>query len=147
MSHRKYHHPQKPIVTETITLMNDRSKGEIYLVKTLGLDSVQQKKLDKIMETHFTIHDKFLIAYNRNQKNLFNALKDGRDTTFASRCADSLGILKVAMTKEFFSHFSNIKEICSSAQQKQFDELIDNMSAEFLKHHNLSTTRATQDSL
>jgi len=148
MGHHKPHHPQKMAETEATTLMNDRSKGEEYLVKTLGFDTIQQKKLDKVMDTHFNVHDNYIMAYVRNQTNLFNALKDGRDTVYANHCADSLGILKVAMTKELFTNFSNIKSICNAGQQKQFDQLIDNLTKEFMHHHDLSNnSKAHPDSL
>lgn len=151
MGHRKgqMHHLSKDALVETTTLMHDRTKGEIFLVKTLGLDTLQQKKLDNIMAAHFNFLDKNMSAYVRNQSNLFNSLKNSIDTAYASRCADSLGVLKVAMTQEFYSHFASIKAICNSGQQKQFDDIIDTMSKEFLFHHDFSNnkTKGNHDSL
>jgi len=149
MGHRKMHHPRKEEPTETTTLMHDRTKGEVFLVKTLGLDTLQQKKLDVIMQAHFNFLDKNMSAYTRNQNNLFKALKNTIDTANVSRYADSIGMLKVAMEKELFMHLSGIKSICNSGQQKQFDALIDNMSMEFVKHHDFhnNNTKENQDSL
>lgn len=148
MGHRKMHHPKKDTPVETTTLLNDRTKGEMFLVKTLGFDSVQQKKLDILLQTHFNFRDKYTAAYVRNQTNLFNALKDGKDSAYAGRCADSLGILKTAFSKELYMNFSEIKSVCTPGQLKQFDELIDNMDKEFVKHHDFSNmARPTQDSL
>jgi hypothetical protein len=149
-SHHKMHHPKKTVEppVETTTLMNDRSNGEMYLVRTLGLDSAQQKKLNVLMIAHFNLHDMQMKTYVRNQTNLFNALKDGKDSVYANRCADSLGMLKVAMEKELYMHFNSIKNICTGDQQKHFDELIDNMSKEFVHHHDMSNSpKPTQDSL
>ncbi len=149
MGHGKMHHPQKVAEkAETTTLMNDRTKGEMFLVNTLGFDSTQKKKLDILLDTHFRLHDKYMKAYVRNQTNLFNALKDGMDSVYANRCADSLGILKVAFAKELYGHFSGIKSICTSGQQKQFDDLIDNLDKEFVKHHDIGNiAKPNQDSL
>lgn len=149
MSHHKMHHPKKAVEApvETTTLMNDRTKGEMFLVKTLALDTAQQKKLGALLETHFAFHDKCLKAYVRNQSNLFNALKGGDDSISANHFADSLGIMRAIMAKELFAHFSAVKAICNASQQKQFDELIDNMDKEFVKHHEFSTSKPTQDSL
>ena len=46
MGHRKMHHPKKDGGAEPTFAMNDRNKGGIFLVKALGLDTLQQKKLD-----------------------------------------------------------------------------------------------------
>jgi hypothetical protein len=147
MAHRKMHHPKKEDKTETISILNDRDKGEMFLVKSLGFDTLQQKKLDNLLQAHFTFLNKYMSAYIRNQTNLFNALKDNRDSV-ALHSADSLGILKVAMEKELYSHFNSIKNICTGGQQKQFDELIDNMSKEFVQHHNLhNSAKTNHDSL
>ena len=149
MGHKKMHHPMKDAPVETTTLMHDRTKGEVFLVKTLGLDTVQQKKLDNIMAVHFDYLDKNMSVYKRIQSNLFNSLKNSIDTSYASRCADSLGVLKVAMTQEFYAHFASIKTICNTGQQKQFDDIIDSMSKEFLFHHDFSNnnTKGNHDSL
>jgi hypothetical protein len=149
MGHHKAHHqPKKEAQTETTMLLNDRNKGEMFLIKNLGLDTLQQKKLDNIMVAHFNFLDKYMNAYIRNQNNLFDALKDNKDSVYAFHCADSIGILKVAMERELYLHFVSIKNICNSGQQTKFNELIDNMSKEFVQHHDLhKTAKATPDSL
>jgi protein CpxP len=148
MGHRKMHHPPKKDEIETTTLMNDRSKGGIFLVKTLGFDTIQQKKLDIILAAHYRFLDKYMGAYIRNQTKLFSALKDTPDSTSASHCADSLCILKMMMERELYSHFLSIKNICNSGQLKQYNELIDNMSQEFVHHHDFSNTaKKNHDSL
>ena len=146
MGHRRLHHPKKEV--ETTTLMNDRNRGGVFLVKTLGLDTLQQKKLDKILAMHYSLLDAYMSTYIRNQTKSFNALKDNQDSSTAFRCADSLGILKVAMERELYSNFISIKNICNSRQQKQYDQLIDNISLECVRHHTLSNSPKTnQDSL
>jgi protein CpxP len=147
MGHRKMHHPKKDEI-ETTTLMNDRSKGGMFLVKSLGFDTVQQKKLDIALAAHYRFLDKYMGAYIRNQIKLFNALKDTPDTTIASHCADSLSILKMTMERELYFHFLSIKNICNSGQLKQYNELIDNMSQEFVQRHDFSNTaKKKHDSL
>ena len=143
----RFHHPRKEARLETTFILNNPDKGEMFLVKTLGLDSLQQKKLDKVMETHFNFLDKYVSACIRNQSALFNAVKDGKDSV-ALRCADSLGVLKVIMEKELYTHFSSIKNICNSGQQEQLDELIDDLSREFIHRHNFhNTEKSNHDSL
>jgi hypothetical protein len=137
MSHPKFHHPKKEIKPETTILLHDRDRGEMFLVKALNLDTAQQKKLDNILAAHYTFFDKYSNAYLRNQSDFFNALKNTPDSVTAFRSADSLGILKVAMEKELYSHFLSIRNICNSGQQKQYNQLIDNMSKEFVRHHGL----------
>jgi len=135
MGHHKMHH-QKETEVEPTSAMNDHTKGGIFLIRSLGLDTIQQKKLNSILAAHYNFLDKYTAAYLRNQTGFFSALKGNSDSTTAFRCADSLGILKVAMEKELYVHFLSIKNICNSAQQKQYDELIDNMSKDFAHHHN-----------
>ncbi len=148
MGHRKMHHPKMDMPVETTTLLHDRTRGEEYLVKTLGLDTVQQKELDVIQAAHFSFLDKNMGAYIRNQNNLFNALKVSNDSVYVSRCADSLGMLKAAMEKEMYMNFASIKTICNPAQQKQFDGLIDDMAKEFMHHHDFHNNgRTNHDSL
>ncbi len=137
MGHHKFHHPNPEMgpPPETTAILHDRNKGEMFLVKSLGFDSLQQKKLDKVLEAHFSFLDKYMGAYIKNQTDFFNDLKSNPDTATISRCIDSMGILKVAMQKELYSHLMSIKNICNSGQQKQYNELIDNMSKEFVHHH------------
>jgi hypothetical protein len=148
MGHKKMHHPKMAAPTETTTILHDKEKGEIFLVKTLGFDSAQQKKLDKVLEAHFNFLAVNMNAYIRNQNNLFSAVKENKDSAYASRCADSLGILKVSMEKELYMHFNSIKNICTAGQQKQFNDLIDNMAKEFVLHHDFhNSAKSNQDSL
>lgn len=136
MGHHRPHHIQKPV--ETTTLLMDRSKADIFLVKTLDLDTLQQKELGTILAAHYVFLDKYMTAYINTQCDLFNALKDKPDSATAFRCADSLSKLKVVMEKELFLHFLSIKNICSSSQQAQYNKLIDNISQEFTRHHDFS---------
>jgi periplasmic protein CpxP/Spy len=148
MGRRKMHHPKKEMQTETTSLMNDRSKAGMFLVKSLRFDTAQQKKLDTVLAAHYRFLDKYMGAYIRNQTKLFGALKDNPDSTTAFHCADSLSMLKVAMEKELYLHFLSIKNICNSGQLKQYNELIDNMSHEFVHHHDFSNTaKPNHDSL
>lgn len=135
MGHHKIHH-SKEMDVEPTSAMNDHSKGGIFLIKSLGLDSIQQKTLSTLLAAHYDFLDKYTAAYLRNQTRFFNALKGNPDSATAFHCADSMGILKVAMERELYSHFLSIKNICNSTQQKQYDELIDNISKDFAHHHN-----------
>jgi len=148
MGHRQFHHAKKAISPETTALLNDRDKGEMFLVKALGFDTLQQRKLDNVLAVHFSFLDKYMNAYVRNQTNLFASLKDNKDSTYAFRCADSMGMLKVAMERELYLNFISIKNICSTGQQEQFNELISNVSKEFVHHHDLhKSEKADKDSL
>jgi hypothetical protein len=148
MGHRNFHHPKmQPETTEATTLLHDPDKAELYLVKTLGLDSLQKKKLDTILVTHFKFEDKFMNSYISNQTIIFNSIKNGMDTA-AFKCSDSLGVLKVAMEREFYMHFRSIKSICNSGQQAKLNELVDNMSKEFVRHHDFhANAGSSHDSL
>jgi hypothetical protein len=148
LTRRKMHHP-KEMNAEPTAVMNDRTKGGMFLIKALALDTMQQKKLNTILEVHYNFLDRYMAAYLRNQTNFFNALKDNQDSSTAFRCADSLGILKVAMERELFLHFQSIKNICNNTQQKQYNDLIDNMSKDFVHHHNalLHIDKPKHDSL
>ena len=149
MGHHKPHHPKKESEIETTSLMNDRNKGGMFIVKTLGFDTLQQTKLNNILSVHYDFLDKYMAAYLRNQINLFNSLKNNQDSATAFQCADSLGILKRAMVRELYLNLSSIKNICNSNQQKQYNDLIDNMSKDFVHHHNaiLNKPKTNQDSL
>lgn len=149
MHRNKMHHSQKaPESTETTSILNDRTKGGMFLVKALGFDTAQQKKLEVILAAHYSFLDTRMNAYIRNQTKLFSALKDSPDSTIAYHCADSLSILKVEMERELYSHFSSIRNICNSGQVQQYNELIDNMSKEFVRHHNSSNNpKPNHDSL
>lgn len=138
VSRPKFHHFKKEVKPETTTLLHDRKNGEIFLVKTLGLDTVQQKKLDNILASHYTFFDKYMGIYIKEQSEFFAAMKNNPDSIAAFRCADSLGALKVIMSKELYRHFLGIKNICTDGQQQQYNKLIDNMTKEFAQHHTLS---------
>ena len=139
MGHRKSHHSAgKEATADTLSPLHDRTKAEMYLVKTLNLDTLQQKKLDNILATHYGVFDKYMAANIRLQSNFFNTLKNSPDSATALRCIDSLAIIKVDMEKELYFHLLSIKNICNDGQQKKYNELIDNMSLEFVHHHNYS---------
>lgn len=140
MTHHRFHHPKKGVDMDNVTLSHDRNKREMFLVKTLNLDSIQQKKLDTILTSHYAFLNKYMTAYVRNQVEFFNTLKNNPDTTVAFRCADSLSILKIKMEKEFYIHLLDLKNICNSQQQNQYNKLIDNISQEFVESHNFSNS-------
>ncbi len=145
--HRMHHPPKKGPEAEASTLLLDQDKGGMFLVKTLGLDTLQQKKLDNLLQAHFVSLHENMDAYVRNQLNFFNSLKNN-DSTYAFRCADSMGMLKVKMEKEFYKHLMNIKNICNSGQQKQFEEFTESLSKEFVRHHDVrSSGKTSHDSL
>ena len=146
MTHHKFHHPKKEVDMDNTTLSHDRNKREMFLVKSLSLDSIQQKELDTTLTSHYTFLNKYMTAYVRNQVEFFNALKNNPDTAVAFRCADSLGILKVKMEREFYMHLLKLKNICNSQQQQQYNQLIDNVSQDFVIHHNFSNNTKTGNS-
>lgn len=152
MGHGKQpHHPgPKPMEQQTLNLLHDRNNGEMFLVKTLDFDTIQQKKLNSILEAHYAFFDKYMDAYIKTQSEFFNAFKNTPDSVAAYRCADSLGKLKAAMSRELYMHFISIKNICNQQQQQQYNQLIDNMSNEFLqlhRHDQPGASKAPQDSL
>jgi hypothetical protein len=148
MEQHKFHHTKKDVKTETTMLLHDRTKGGVFLAKTLGLDTLQQKKLDTILGAHFTFLNKYMGAYIRTQSEFFTALKNNQDSTVAFHYVDSLGLLKVSMERELYLHLLRIKNICNTAQQKQYNQLIDNMSMDFVHSHDfLNNTKPTHDSL
>lgn len=140
MTHHKFHHPKKDNDMGNSTLSHDRNKREMFLVKTLNLDSLQQKKLDTILISHYAFLNKYMTAYVRNQVEFFNTLKNNPDTTVAFRCADSLAILKIKMEREFYMHLLGLRNICNNQQQKQYDQLIDDISKEFIDSHSFSNS-------
>jgi len=146
MTNHKLHHPKKTVDIDNTTLSHDRNKREMFLVKTLNLDSLQQKKLDTILTSHYAFLNKNMTAYVRNQVEFFNTLKNNPDTTTAYRCVDSLAILKVKMEREFYLHLLGIKNICNSQQQQQYNQLIDNISQDFVIHHNFSNSAKSSTS-
>jgi hypothetical protein len=143
MTHHKFHHSKKEAEMDNAPLSHDRNKREMFLVKTLNLDSVQQKKLDTILTSHYAFLNKYMTAYVRNQVEFFNTLKNNPDTVTAFRCADSMAILKIKMEREFYLHLLGLKNICNSQQQTQYNQLIDNVSQDFVIHHNFSNSAKT----
>ncbi len=111
------------------------TKGAMFMVQKLGLTDEQQSKLEALRKEHFQKVNGLEMAVSRNEKNMMAALtKNPADSISAGKCADSIGILKAAMTKELFAHFNNIKKMCTPEQSAKFDELIEQMSKEFPHH-------------
>jgi protein CpxP len=111
------------------------SKGNMYMVKELGLSDEQQAKLEILRKDHFQKVSMLEAAVGRNEKNIMGALaKAPVDSAFANKCADSVGIMKAAIQKELFAHFNNIRKMCTPEQSTKFDGLIEEMSKEFPHH-------------
>jgi hypothetical protein len=53
------------------------------------------------------------------------------------------------MEKELYMHFAVIKAFCNCGQQKQCDDLLDNMSKDFMHHHDFrnNNIKGNHDSL
>ena len=146
----RMHHPKKQIEMPVTSIM-DKTKEEGFIIKTLGFDSAQKMKLDNLMEAHQKFLDKYMGAYTIMQTNIFNVLKNNGDSVKSmstSVCADSIGKLKSAMENELFNHFSSLKSICTKEQLPKFNELIDNMSNDFVQRHGTHNSLKTKpDSL
>lgn len=110
-------------------------RGAEYLAKQLDLNKSQQVQLEKIFSEHGVIMRKYQAEIGKFQKEIFKCLaKDTPDSTLAFEYADSVGIWRIAMQKEFFRNSFRIREICNAEQKKKYDELMQNMAQRLNRH-------------
>jgi len=110
-------------------------KGMMFLSKELDFDSVQREKVAKLFEAHAGTMKKYQEEISRLQKQVYNCMvQDVPDSVHAFMYADTVGMCRVAMQKEFFRNATAIRQICTPDQKKKYDELMQRMT-KGLGHH------------
>lgn len=123
-------------------------KGMHFLSKQLGLDSVQKKQVESLWNEHIAKMGKYETEITRLEKQTLTCMtQDIPDSTRAFAYADSAGMMRNAMHKELFRHFTKIKSLCNAEQKKKFDEILKNMMMKFSHHHTMHPGPMNQDSM
>lgn len=94
-----------------------------FLVRELNLTDEQKQKLEKMRDEH---HEQAAKMHRQNgpmHHRFFDMLANA-DTAAVLRLADSMGQFHKNMELMTFAHFKKIRAICTPAQQKKFDEVI-----------------------
>jgi len=105
-----------------------KDKGMMFLTKRLGFDDNQKTQAEKIFATHSTQMKKCQEEIGRFQKEIFKCMTAEKpDSTRAFQYADSVGIWRLAIQKEFFRSSIAIRQICNTDQKKKCDELMEDM--------------------
>jgi protein CpxP len=96
-----------------------------FLVKELGLDSLQKKELEKLREEHQQkVMD--IRKNNRDAKDAFFALlkQPGITDSAVDKAAQTAALYDAQLDILTFRHFRQIRNICTDAQKKKFDQVI-----------------------
>src|SRR6185312_4486363 len=110
-------------------------KGMMFLSREIGFDSAQQNKAAKLFDAHAASMKKYQDEISRLQKQIYDCMaKDAPDSTNAFKYADTVGMYRVAMQKEFFRNSLSIRQMCTPEQKKKYYELMLRMT-KHLGHH------------
>ena len=132
IGHWKMHHPHSGMDHFT----DGEDKGMGFLSKQLGLDSIQKKQVEGLWNEHMAKMGKYETEISRFEKQTLDCMtQDAPDSTRAFAYADSAGMVRNAMHKELFRHFTKIKSLCNAEQKKKFDDVLKNMMTKFSHHH------------
>lgn len=96
-----------------------------FLVKELKLDSIQQQQLLAFRDEHRLV-TRETRKKNREAKEVFFSLleKEGISEVEINEAATLSAKYDAELAKITFDHFKKIRSICTSEQQKKFDEVI-----------------------
>jgi Spy/CpxP family protein refolding chaperone len=96
-----------------------------FLVKELKLDSTQIKVYQNLKEAHKENVDALREELKNTKDSLFELLKQVElsDIKVQSKL-DSIALLNKRIDEITFSHFKQVRSICSDTQKKKFDEII-----------------------
>jgi protein CpxP len=118
------------------------SKASMFLIKELGLNDEQQKQLEVLRKEHFQKIETMEGTIVKYEKGMMNAIMANPvDSNLANKYSDSVGMMKAAIQKELFRHFSSIKKICTPEQSNKFDRLVEEMS----KAHHWDTHHSSEE--
>lgn len=107
---------------------NAGDKGMMFLSKQLGFDDKQQAQAEAIFKEHADKMQKYQAEIGRLQKEMFKCISsDTPDSVHAFQYADSIGVWRYDMQKEFIKSSMAIRQICNADQKKKCDELMQNM--------------------
>jgi hypothetical protein len=96
-----------------------------YLVKELGLDAAQQESFMVLVTEHRQNADSLRRAIAAAKDNFFKLLQQpGLPDTTKKGAAKNISRLTEQLDINTFDHFSKLRMLCTTAQQKKFDTVI-----------------------
>lgn len=106
---------------------DNRIGAKDYLIKELGLDSLQRLQYDELINQHRQRTNEMHLHVRDAKDSFFALLNDSTITESTVKKAS----LRAAETEQqidmqTFNHFKNIRSICNAQQQKKFDSIIRN---------------------
>ncbi|OWY26059.1 hypothetical protein C7N43_35765 [Sphingobacteriales bacterium UPWRP_1] len=98
----------------------------VYLTKELGFTSQQEEQYQKMHRQHHQTVDSIRTADQEIRQRLFDLLQTNlTDTTDAAQLANSLGNNRAKTEWVTFTHFKEVKQLCTPEQQIKFNRVID----------------------
>ena len=96
-----------------------------FLVKELKLDAKQQEQLDVLRKEHREAADQLREKIKAAKESFFDLLKQQNVTDSVKQTtAKAVSIHTEALDLLTLNHFQKLRSLCTSEQQKKFDEII-----------------------
>jgi protein CpxP len=96
-----------------------------FLVKELALDSTQIAAYTRLREDHQKNVETYRAEIRNAKDALFELLKDPNvNDSKLQEALNNIGEKEKAFDKVVFMHFQHIRSLCTDAQKKKFDEII-----------------------
>lgn len=99
-----------------------------FLIKEVGLNTTQAEQYIQMTHTHRDNAEIIREKIKKTKEELYNLIKqpsvnDSMISAYTEQISDEMGQLE----KNTFRHFQEVRSICTPAQQKKFDQVINQM--------------------
>jgi periplasmic protein CpxP/Spy len=106
----------------------------LMLTKELGLTEKQRSQFEEMKERHHEKVDSLRSLDRRLHKSYFDMLeKVPLDTYRIDAMSKEMGAIRAEIERTTFFHFAEVRAICDPAQQKKFDNIIQDVLKQM--HH------------
>ena len=99
-----------------------RGDAKDYLVKSLSLDKEQEDAFERLRKDHFERMKNYQEEMRHLKDGFFDQLSQSNPKP--DSIAKQIGELQTKIDLETFDHFSKLRSILNEAQQKKFDNII-----------------------
>jgi Spy/CpxP family protein refolding chaperone len=101
-----------------------------FLVNELKLDAKQQEQFDMLRKAHHEAADQLRDKIKNAKEAFFDLLKQQNVTDSAKQeAAKAVSVNTEALDLLTLNHFQKIRALCTSEQQKKFDEIIQQVAS------------------
>jgi periplasmic protein CpxP/Spy len=115
-------HPHRPNAMQA-------AEPKMFLINELQLNAQQQQQLDTLVKEHRGLAKPLKDEIRETKRLFFNLLqqKNIADST-KQNALKAISKSTEALDVVAFNHFAKVRLICNEAQQKRFDEIIDDVT-------------------